>query len=61
VKLRREKKQIYKVYSLKKTEKRKEEKERNVDVFYIRKGRRRKEGRCCEMRDSRFFIRTFYR
>jgi hypothetical protein len=43
---------------------RREEKEMNVDVFYIREGRRRrrkrKEACCCEMRDSRLFISAFY-
>jgi hypothetical protein len=44
-------------------EKRKEEKKKDVDVFYIRE-RRKKEVRrsvYCEIRDSRLFIRAFYR
>ena len=38
------------------------EKERDFDVFYIRRRRRRRKGHVCyEMRDSSLFIEVFYR
>jgi hypothetical protein len=42
-------------------EERREEKERDVDVFYIRERRRRRRNRpiCCEMRDSSLLLQFF--